>query len=855
MIKISIRTKLLALCLLLVMLTTVSISIAYYNMTRQDKHRESRQRIRIALDIIFDDLLSQRREYVKQFQEFMKRDIRLGWITSYIEQEPKEVGSPQFIVSSLSKVVEDFKSFGSLISANRLLLYGSDKRLLAAYQREGSLETVGGYVISSTGQDTYLPMDDFSYISSMLYQKEPIPDNPLPDEISPFYEEDFPTITTAQLFRERELLGLRISAPIYYTEENRTGVFVGEILYTYDMIKRFASLTETAVNFFAGTEFSIGTLPSQKQIDADVLEYAVECDALLNRQALFEVIPATFDTQHYYQGQCVLKEGGESLGAITVSFSQEIEKQAIAKIFVTVFTIAAIVGGVAFALSILFSRRTIHAIHETVAVIVSAAEGDLRQTARVVSRDELGMLAMKLNQMITQLRTVSGQVQQASNSVNSTADSILQQMELLIKNMEQQSGTVDNTTLAIKKIREFIENVSQNTNTLLSAAAQILSSIQETRASVAEVTTSTDSLTTDLFLISSSVDQINQTMKQIGDHTEQLQEIARETETEVHHIDQSLQNVSVNADQAQQFAKATMDAAIHGQKSVEASMNGMDELKEVVLKTAGIIEEVNTWTERISSILNMVDDIAEQTSLLSLNASIISAQAGVHGRGFAVVANEIKELATRTKMSTREISDLIHEFQRKAAQGVEHTAEGLKKADQGIELARAVQEALTTILDSATHSSTRAADTAQVIQQTAVSSQAISTQMNQMTGMVSNITTAIQQQEHDIEQVSQAVESISGMSEQVNRASLEQKRAADEIAQSMEYVTDRFNGIAAQTDELKHYSEQMVNAMNMIETITESILQKATDFSGDTVKNLVQQADLLQDIVKVFKVS
>ncbi|GAK56100.1 methyl-accepting chemotaxis sensory transducer [Candidatus Vecturithrix granuli] len=853
MMKTSIQTKLLALCLLLVLLTTVSMSIAYYTMTRQDKHRESRQRIRIAFDIILDDLRSQQQSYISRFNEFLTRDVQLSWITGYL-QVRNELGSTQFIASSLAKISEDFKNSGASIATDRLFLYGANKRLLVAYRRDGSSETVGGYVISGTGQDTYLPMDDFEQISAMYYQNQTIPDNPLPEGLKPFYGGEMPTITTTQVFREGGKLGLQILAPIYYNEKI-SGLLVGEIVYTDNMIERFASLSETAVNFFAGTQFNIGTLPLQQQIDADVLEHAVTCDALLDKQSPVEVIPITFNTQHYYQGRCVLKNTEKAVGAITVSFSQEIEKQAIAKIITTVLTIAAIVSGVAFALSILFSRGTIHSIQETVAVIVSAAEGDLRQTARVLSHDELGMLATKLNQMITQLRSVSSQVQQASNSVNSTADSILQQMEILIKNMEQQAGTVDNTTLAIKKIREFIEDVSQNTNTLLSAAAEILSSIQETRASVAEVTTSTNSLTTDLVLISSSVDQINQTMKQIGEHTGQLEHIAQETETEVQHIDQSLRNVSLNADQTQQFAKATMEAAIHGQKSVEASMNGMDELKAVVLKTAQIIQEVNTWSERISSILNMVDDIAEQTSLLSLNASIISAQAGVHGKGFAVVANEIKELATRTKASTREISSLIHEFQKKAAQGVEHTAEGLKKTDQGIQLAHAVQESLATILDSATHSSTRAADTAQVIQQTAISSQAINTQMNQMTSMASSIKTAIQQQEHDIEQVSQAVESISGMSEQVNRASLEQKRAAEEIAQSMEYVTDRFNGIAAQTDELKLHSEQMVNAMDTIETITENILQKATDFSGDTVKNLVQQSDLLQQIVKVFKVS
>jgi len=369
------------------------------------------------------------------------------------------------------------------------------------------------------------------------------------------------------------------------------------------------------------------------------------------------------------------------------------------------------------------------------------------------------------------------------------------------------------------------------------------------------VTTSTGSLTTNLHLISSAVDQVSQSVKEIAENTEHLEKVARQTETEIQHIDHSLRDVSANADQAQHLAKETMEAALSGQTSVDASLQSMTELKGVVANTAQIIREVNSWGEQVSSILDIVDEITEQTSLLALNASIISAQAGVHGRGFAVVADEIKSLATRTKASTKEINTLVHKLQTKTEEGVNNTVEGLSKADQSMQLAHAVKKALTTILESATRSSTRAADTAQVIQQTAASSQAISTQMNTVTGMVSNIRMAIQGEERDIEQVGAAAENISGMSEQVNRASLEQRSAAREIERGMENVTEKFNAVSEQTETLRQNSDQIVAAMRTIESTTEQILQNATNISGDTVKNLVQQSEVLQKIVNVFKVS
>jgi methyl-accepting chemotaxis protein len=421
--------------------------------------------------------------------------------------------------------------------------------------------------------------------------------------------------------------------------------------------------------------------------------------------------------------------------------------------------------------------------------------------------------------------------------------------------MEQQSSSVDNTTEAIKNIKQFIDLVAQNTNDLLTAAAQILASIQETRTNIDEVTESTSALTTNLHRISSSIDLMNQSVKHISENTAHLEEVTQQTETEIHRIDQSFKDVSHNAERTQQLAKETMDAATSGQTSVEASIQGMTELKEVVSNTAQIIQEVNTWGEQVSSILDIVDEITEQTSLLALNASIISAQAGVHGRGFAVVADEIKELATRTKASTKEIGTLVHELQMKTEEGVNNTAEGLRKADQGMQLACAVKDALDIILERATRSSNRASDAAQVIQQTVDSSRKIRIQITSVTEMASKIRMTIQEQEHDVEQVVAAVKNISEMSEQVSRASLEQKRSAEEIERSMEDVTEQFSDISDQTETLRQNSDQIVTAMHTIESTTEQILRNAISISNDTVKNLVQQSNVLQKIVKVFKVS
>lgn len=850
----SIKAQLLTICVGLVLLTSLSISITYYILVERNEHQTLEQRIRIAFTIILDDLAQQRETRIQRLNEFLTQSTRLHIIASFYNHDHSQIGSSQFLISSLAKLTDDLKQVGALIAVDRLALYAADHRLLAVYQHHNNQETTGGYVISSTGQDTYLSMDDFASISKIHYEKVPIPDIPLPEGILSRYSDDFPATISSVPLTEGDRVGLRILAPLIQ-DGNTEGMLIGDVFYTQTMAERYATLSETEVNFFANPQWSFGTLSIQKQIDLGRLSHIPACEELSGQKQQVAITLITLDQQEYQQGQCVIQDRQGPMGAITVSLSRAIEKQQTQQILVTVITISVITTAVAFGLSALLGHKAAENIQNLVKVIGAAADGDLRQTVQTAARNEFRMLADRLNQMIAQLRTISRQVQSSSHTVNATADTILQEMTGLMAQMQEQSSSVENSIEAIDNIARFMDTVTRNTGDMLDVAAQVFASIREMRASEEEVSTSTGFLTSNLHLISASIDQVNQAVKQIGGHTHQLEIMAQHTATEMTHIDQSLQEVAHNAEQTQLFATETMDAAMNGQTAVDASFHGMQELRTVVGNTAQIIREVNTWGERVSSILDIVDEVTEQTALLALNAAIISAQAGVHGRGFAVVADEIKELANRTKNSTKEIYTLVHELQKKTEEGVKHTEEGLQKAEQGMSLTDAVKESFQAIVERATRSSRRVADTVEVIRQTVTSSQTIKTEMNQVTEMVAQILKAIQQQTHDVERVVGAVENLQSMSEQVNRATVEQKHAAEDIEQRMGKITEQFDAMSHQTEALQQNFTHMVTSMNVIETITEEIVQKTAAISGNMVPNLVEQSTILQQLVKVFKVS
>ncbi len=850
----TIQAKILFLCLFLVLLTTIGTSTGYYLLARDNQQRESRNSIQIAFDVILDDLYARSQNYTAQFDEFLKREVTAAWTASLYNEDKEEIASRQFVISYLVSLAGSVKDFGSISGLSRLMLFAKDGRLLLIYQRGEDGEHIGAYLKSSTGQDTYFSLDNTAEISSIIYTGAMIPDRPISPDIPVLYTQEIPKTTTVSLSSRASRLFFSVEAPLYRQDQN-VGVMVGEIAYKQEDVERYALLSKTEVNFFSGEQFALGTFPAQKTLTLAAPQ-AIACDALYQHtDQHLAIYPLDIDKHAYYQGRCLITYRAETIGAISVSLSQKLERDELKGILITMLSFGAISALAAFVLSYVFSRSTVHSIQNIVNVIGLASEGDLRQSVMTSSHDEFGMLARQLNRMIQQLRAISGQVQASSSTVGVTADAILREIESLTQRIEQQSTSVDHTTESVKRIDQFIQLIGESTADLSSSSQQTLSAIHQTRASRQEVTKSIGFLAENLQTVLSSVEQIGTSAKNMSEHIGDLEGVARKTATAMQRIDMSLKDVSNNAALSLQLANDTREAARKGQEAVDVSIDGMRDLKLAVSNTAQIIQEVNSWGEQVSSILDIVDEVTEQTSLLALNASIISAQAGSHGRGFAVVADEIKELALRTKNSTQRISALIHTLRKKTEEGVKHMNDGLQKAEQGMGLSSAVKEALDTILERATNSSERAASTANVVRDTAASSQLISASMGSVTTMVSQVNGLIQQQEEDITQVVLAIENSQAMSAQINQASIQQNQNASEIEKNMQHMAERIENISQQTEELHSNSAQIVEAMHAMEIIAEHLLSEIMTISSQTANDLVKQSEMLDSMVKVFKVS
>ncbi|ULA68380.1 MAG: hypothetical protein LZF62_340130 [Nitrospira sp.] len=232
--------------------------------------------------------------------------------------------------------------------------------------------------------------------------------------------------------------------------------------------------------------------------------------------------------------------------------------------------------------------------------------------------------------------------------------------------------------------------------------------------------------------LASAAVQLSATAVEISGGTARLTSRATHTAAAVEEMNATVGQVAQNSGKAACLARETVETAKDGGAVVSNTIEGMELLSDAVSSSSTIITELGKSSDQIGVIVGTIEDIADQTNLLALNAAIEAARAGEQGRGFAVVADEVRKLAERTTKATKEISDMIRQIQQDTRGAVDSMQHGKEKVSAGVDLANKTGQALTKIVRMVTES-------ADMIQQIAVASEEQSTATQQIAADIENV--------------------------------------------------------------------------------------------------------------------
>jgi methyl-accepting chemotaxis protein len=220
---------------------------------------------------------------------------------------------------------------------------------------------------------------------------------------------------------------------------------------------------------------------------------------------------------------------------------------------------------------------------------------------------------------------------------------------------------------------------------------------------------------------------------------------------------------------ASQKAKSVMEGAQRsvlvsqeGEKSVEETLAGMNRIREQMDLVSLCIVRLSEQSQAIGEIISTVNEIAEQSNLLSVNAAIEAAKAGDQGKGFAVVAQEVKSLAVQSKKATAQVRVILGDVQKATTAAVMAAEKGSKVVDAGVLQSKAVSEAIRLLADSIF-------DASQSSTQIAVSGQQQALGMDQVAQAMESIKTASVQNMAGIKQAEVAVRRLHEMGERLQQ--------------------------------------------------------------------------------------
>jgi len=358
-------------------------------------------------------------------------------------------------------------------------------------------------------------------------------------------------------------------------------------------------------------------------------------------------------------------------------------------------------------------------------------------------------------------------------------------------------------------LRDAVGQVAESANAVSAAAAQLASASEQSGDASRQIATTIQQValgitqqTAGVTKTSSSVEQMNRAIDGVAQGAQEQAKAISKASLVTSRISASIEQVASNA---QAVTRDSAEAASHsreGAKTVQDTIVGMEAIRSTVGISAAKVEEMGLRSEEIGAIVETIEDIASQTNLLALNAAIEAARAGEQGKGFAVVADEVRKLAERSSLATKEIGALIKGIQKTVNEAVGAMKASATEVESGVVRANSAGAVLDKILVAAESVYKQAEDAGGAAAKVSAAATELVEAVDAVSAVIEENTAATEEMAANSSELTQSIENIASVSE-------ENSAAVEEVSASTEEVSAQVEEVSASATSLMEMAQRL----------------------------------------------